>query len=122
MLNGTIKEFKVIRAKWLRGSDSELLDENGKMCCLGFVCSQLGISKELLQDKDNPYEIKLLLPYLTDYYHSMIVDSSLSKEAIQINDDVNISDSIRESKLIKLFKQYGLSIKFEGYYDTYHSF
>ena len=46
MLNGAIKEFKVIRAKWLRGSDSELLDENGKMCCLGFVCSQLGISKE----------------------------------------------------------------------------
>lgn len=113
MLSGAIKEFKINRVKWLRGSVSELIDDNGNMCCLGFICNQLGIDKSLMLNKDNPYEIKVLLPYITEKYHSLIVDSELSKKAIQINDDPNLFELERESKLTRLFKTYNLNLKFE---------
>lgn len=114
MLNGVIKEFKVNRNKWLRGSTSELIDDNGNMCCLGFICNQLGIPKASMKDKDNPYEIKVLLPYLTEMYHSLIVDSDLAKKAVQFNDDSNLFESEREAQLIKLFKKHNLTLKFES--------
>lgn len=84
-----------------------------RMCCLGFVCNQLGIPKEDLLNKRTPAVVgnKWNIPYLLDPngYHL-----ELSRYAMNVNDDSSITASEREIWLKKLFNEYNLDIKFIG--------
>lgn len=127
--------FTVDRSKWLNSHtflehESVLYAKKGKqemMCCLGFVCNQLGIPKkdlidwghpDGLADKwDIPYLLKSTTTNFTEVGKKIIwSDSELASDAIDINDDESISLKEKERKLKLLFNQHGLNIKFVGKY------
>lgn len=124
--------FIVDRALWKNshtfpGTSSELLTqtEDGlqTMCCLGFVCNQLGIPKQDLLYRSTPLclEGRWTIPYLIMEKRSKMgedywTDSELSDDAIQINDDNSIAPKDKEKKLKELFAKHNLGIKFIGKY------
>ena len=96
----TLKEqkthFVIDRSKWRNGVNginskgqgiTKLLNEEGYMCCLGMVCSQLNISDDKLLRKSHPIDLLQDVPYLTGYVSDEIGDTDLAFEAITINDN-----------------------------------
>lgn len=116
------REFVVRRSKWLRGLSSRetwLLDDAGRMCCLGFVAEQCGVATSALLHVDapvcvTPSESRKLEPALLkscgdgDSRHT-----ALTCDAIGINDDPSLSDPRREAKLAALFAKHGYRLRFE---------
>ena len=104
--------FKIKRSSWCRGSNqSALLRADDKMCCLGFVCKQLGISEKLLRDRSYPNELHANAP--AELVASDGYDNALSISAAYINDDATLSDSEREKALLSLFEKHGHELVFE---------
>jgi hypothetical protein len=116
-----ITEYTVERETWLRGkgpamANSGLL-KNGKRCCLGFVCAQLGIPDDVMKYVGMPYglprELRDPIPELRlfagDTHYG---NGAFAYGAAQINDDPCITDEEREEKLIALFAEQGLTLKF----------
>jgi hypothetical protein len=139
-------EFVVDRAKWLNSAvqfvtqcgvpyhvDGTLLHQpSGKMCCLGFVCQQLGIPEERLDGTDMPAQLVNDYP---DIDEKSLIDaaftrltgnrdgeqwnnSPLSIQAANINDDSQLSVAQKEQHLIELFVQNGHTLRFEGEFPT----
>jgi len=115
-----IQTFIVDTAKWKHSHSftnyiTQLYDKDGKqemICCLGFVCNQLGIPKKDLKHCLNPTNLssKWDIPYLlksVDYH------SELTREAILINDNYKIPVADKKRRLKKLFNSYDLDIKFK---------
>lgn len=119
------KQFTVKRSKWLRGEGlvhSYLLrEEDGKMCCVGFLTKECGFT-----DKD--ILCKQALDQLLDEIRNREADSEectdltalgrlehfiSSKGIYDRNDDESIMDSSREKRLIKSFKAFGITLTFE---------
>lgn len=117
------KEFVVKRSKWLRGpqpSDgvSMLLNDEGLMCCLGFVSEQCGVPRKELLHRRSPADltdgyapIRDLL--LDGHEHDWDRNSDLAARAIAINDGWLASEEVRESELIRLFAENGYTLRFE---------
>jgi hypothetical protein len=105
--------MKVIvdRTKWLRGQygqyDSYLLREHdGKMCCLGFRCEQLGVSRDDLKGKEMPESVEEWLPE-DDW-----TIAGAGKVA-EVNDSRAFDgDAEREAQLIELFAAQGDELVF----------
>lgn len=95
-----------------------LLNKEGFMCCLGQICIQLGISKNRLSSQIQPDDLNIDIPYLTErrLHDSNVCNSQLTIEAMNINDNPNLSDSERELALINLFDHHGHTIEFIGQY------
>jgi hypothetical protein len=117
--------FTIDRSKWKNRrtfTDSNLLtclyskDEKGRvqMCCLGFVCNQLGIPKRDLDKKRVPNNLcdDWDIPYLLNGR----INTTLAMDAISINDSSRSSSSKKEVLLKKLFNSYNLDLKFVGEY------
>lgn len=129
-------EFVVDRSKWRSGGVigapyvtgkgiTLLLNSEGFQCCLGFVCEQLGIERERLRgqtfpmdlkvEKDHPVQVLLLerksLPYSLDSDYC-----TLENHAANVNDDTTLTRKQREKKLIRLFRDFGHTLKFVGEY------
>lgn len=109
------------------GAMGKLLPTEGKMCCLGFACLALGVSKEQLLDKSTPEDLDCKLEGLTEErssyhnnveerssYHNNVeyVNSDFSNEAVEINDDGDISDKEREAALTTLARSSKFDFKF----------
>lgn len=122
------KVFTVNRKKWLRGEldvITVLLDSYGSRCCLGFVMKQLGYSDRSMLDVHTPMTVlnreerskkkdsKKNRRLLCEQKDGLYKDSLLAQEAIDINDDVFLSEEERESALIELFDSHGCTIQFE---------
>lgn len=111
--------FVVKRNNWARGGvngTSRLLNRFNNMCCLGFVCNQLGIPKRDLKGVGSPLYLsdKWDIPYLiNDYKNNAFGYDFLSYPAMNINDNPVISDKEREKKLKRLFNKHNLDIVFE---------
>lgn len=119
-------KFTVDRSKWARGDNgpaggsSYLLDEYGKMCCLGFCMRQLGEPEQAIFLKPMPADLSKQISGFVDlridhddappfFYNWWWV-----KEAAEINDNPFISDLEREVKLAELFAQNGHELEFYG--------
>lgn len=123
----------VNRDKWANPSfnngDSALLNSRGNMCCLGFALLQCGVPEDGLSDIGTPEGISLSLFYSLDPATQELVthfarvgeredgspdliDTELSNEAVNINDDGTIDLDEREQRLIELFKKFGHTIEF----------
>lgn len=125
-------KFTIDRSKWLRGLGSErftyLRTPEGNMCCLGFVCIQLGVhpadilnhripisvvdpggSHGLSGEPPEPMVGVLLRPGFPKW-----AQTDLTREAVDINDDDTISNHERERHLRYLFKKHGHTIVFKG--------
>jgi hypothetical protein len=115
-----IQTFIVDTAKWKHSHsfpthDTQLYDKDGKqemMCCLGFVCNQLGIPKKDLKHRAHPYTLSAewTIPYLLK---NNGFGSALTTKAIGINDDKMVSVADKKRRLKKLFNSYDLDIKFK---------
>jgi hypothetical protein len=109
--------FTIKRSKWLRGQSetwSALLRIDGMQCCVGQMCSQLGISDdELLGESiieslvESPDDIereeKRLNPLVRirdDDDGPRVVEQDWINECYSINDMLSISDAEREQLLI----------------------
>lgn len=103
-----MKVLTIERSKWIRGDafDTALLNDNGKMCCLGFDAIACGLPAALIDGRGNPDGIDdRALENFPDYLKSrrFIADdfgitrqSAIVDRAIKHNDDNDIDDEARE--------------------------
>lgn len=108
-------KFIVDRAKWYRGQgelESKLCRTDGKMCCIGFVGEQSGISKVDLLNVASIQSCKISTHRRWPRW--MVNDIESVHKAYLTNDDLEISDDIREAKLKEIFAAEGDEIEFVG--------
>lgn len=112
-----MKQFTINRKKWLRGEGSEysslLRTEDGKMCCLGFLGLACGGTKKQIESCDSPagtygpkWPSALLHP-------DTGLDSTTCEELMKVNDNEDLTDTERESRLKKIFKEIGIKVVFK---------
>lgn len=125
-------KFTIDRSRWISGrpesvppsenttgiGETSLLNEHGFMCCLGFVCRQLGSHSTDIYERGAPDYVNLeaqdlLVPILLDDKGNV---TRLTSSAVVINDDTGLTPAEREQQLIALFKEHGHEITFEGKY------
>jgi hypothetical protein len=118
-------KVKINRKKWLRGGKngegnaitSKLRNCNGEKCCLGFVCTTLGIKSTRLTGIFEPQDLRSrkIIPGLTkkgffggedDY-----INTRPCRTAININDG-DMPDEKREIKLKKIANKMGYNFEF----------
>ncbi len=118
-----------------------LLNDKGYMCCLGFATRQFSdIKDHHITCTANPawavmyasriqggsyitdrkgWE-KFIIPHLTKFVSmkECVVNTSLSDQAIKINDSVGLTSDEREKKLKALFSKFHIDLTFEGEYNS----
>ena len=84
------------------------------MCCIGQVCSQLGVPDEKLLNKTCARHIFTTgnSPLTNPVSDDTNTDHDWVRLAYKINDDVDIADSFRERKLKSLAANHGHSFEF----------
>ena len=122
------KDYLIIdRAKWRAGGNpilnpnytgegsTQLLNDQGYMCCLGFRCHQMGIPKKLLLNVGMP--LGLYNSYdIPDLINELGRNSEFAVQAVRINDDSSLSPEEREKAITKHFKKIGVIVEFKGRY------
>lgn len=117
--------FTVSKRKWLRDRTADkrkpkyyiypggqLLDTDGKMCCLGFCAIQLGAPKTSLLGMGMPYSLKKAYPVISKLVIGKVESTQLSIQAADINDDDSTTSDEKITKLTTLFKKFGHEIIF----------
>lgn len=107
-------DFVITLEDWGRGDVYLLLEGSGKMCCLGFVSLQCGVSKRRIQNEGEPEDVKGKTP---DLFKTILLtaegqNNQFTRDAIAINDDEHITDRQRMRRLQMLAKQHGHSFTF----------
>jgi hypothetical protein len=110
-------EFTIERSKWSfgKGKDTKILRENGLKDCLGFFLLASGFKEEHLLNVDEPLDLTKNHEWLTkliEWSGGTCFQSLVCIDIIQINDHKALEDSVRESKLIKLFESIGVKLTF----------
>jgi len=112
-------EFTVKRSRWGHGDEKGFLlrGYDNKMCCLGFVCRQVGLKRNQILDKIMPDE---LIPVLRDKLIGALTfkrgqdvkDYRWLNEAARINDSQTYTPKETERKLKSIFSKNGHTLKF----------
>ena len=122
------KDYLIIdRAKWRTGRSSEqnktgkgetnLLNEQGYMCCLGFRCHQMGVPKKMLLYRGSPQTIALKYDLdIPDLVDDFCRDTKFTDRAIDINDDEDTCIKDREKLITEHFATIGVTVEFKGKY------
>jgi hypothetical protein len=119
-----MQQLTIDRSKWRTGGDdlndkygdTELLNSEGFMCCLGFFCLQIEnrTTNEIL-NIGNPFGLNNNIRG-----SNLIGDDGLNRpwvsHAITINDDGVLSNETREEEIHGLFKNHGFDVKFINEY------
>lgn len=131
-------KFTVVRDWWDRGPNSqgELLADDGKMCCLGFLAESIGADDSDIANVATPQdcpEVKWPDGLLTPLDKGPLDDDALDDESvalsvvcaeiIQMNDAPigykDITDEpTREAELKKLFANIGIEVEFVDFGET----
>lgn len=136
----TLNRLVVNRNRWRTGEgegdyatglgDTQLLNYDGYMCCLGFACLQAGVPKQEVLDKSSPGDVidgkaedKVIIPKFSknSKNNGNTLDTALSNAAIRINDDTFSTPEEKEKKLKSLFGKHGIDLVFTGNYYTDYS-
>ena len=118
------KDYLIInRAKWRTGEggetqtgkgDTQLLNKQGYMCCLGFRCQQMGVPRKLLLEEGTPGCIRGWdIPDLIDDDGN---NTEFSQTAMELNDAQDMSRITRERKIKDHFETIGVTVEFIGDY------
>lgn len=122
-----MRELIIDRAKWFRGKGayhSRLLTSDGKMCCLGFECMARGYTEQQIKDVDAPTRLAFKHPDLAsnidwlvikgadDSWRFGFVHTPVCKELMEVNDNRELSDEARESRITELFNMSGVTVQF----------
>ncbi len=128
-----MQQLIIDRKKWRTGGDSvelrrlkgptSLYNDMGYSCCLGFYCRKIGgIRNNVLLDVGSPDNLnikdftKIELLVSRDSRDEVYSDSVFSQEAIDINDDPDLSNEERESAIIEHFKKVDIEVIFKNKY------
>jgi hypothetical protein len=110
----TRHSFVVKRSEWLRGSrESFLLREDGKKCCVGFLCLSLGASAVEICDRTQVEEDTPIAKRFIRNFRFSASNTNWAGDVYIANDRADLDDSARETKLTELFKQRGIAVTFE---------
>lgn len=117
-----MQELVIDRQKWRTGQEgphktgdgpTQLLNEEGFMCCLGFECLRLGLTEDNILQIGEPQEVDEAYYDNIDY---MLTGARFQKdwvtEAININDSVTMVLAEKEEAIIKLFANQGVNVTF----------
>ena len=116
-----MKEFVIDRAKWLiaKPHDSCLLNNEGKMCCLGFLAKALGADSGDIRDQKCPEYVVSFVDwpeFLLVERGNEIIDSPTAGTLMKINDDKKEPKARREKRIAKIFAENGWNVTFVGEY------
>ena len=116
--------FTIDRKFWLRGVRDSVLRQSRtkKMCCLGQVSKQCGVSERRMIEiytpkglfiwaKNVPSSMSFLISK-SRLYKGIATNSKFSKKAMSINDNLKTTDAQKEKALKELFKAEGYGLKF----------
>lgn len=118
------QKFVIDRNRWRSGhngsiktgeGNTQLLNREGYMCCLGFISQQCGVPDDKLLGSEWPSETDVTF-FLTYERSGELFDKQLVNNAVSINDDENIPIEIKEQQLIALFAAAGYELEFIGDY------
>lgn len=133
-----MNQLIIDRAKWRTGNfgrnrtgvgNTQLLNDDGYMCCLGFYCLQAGIPSENIMGVTQPDDILNVRKFYNKYedMELLLVDREFADDsmlitdfttiAMSINDDDNITSEKREDLLIHHFASVEVDVIFEGEYS-----
>lgn len=137
------KKFVIDRSKWRSGSmgehaigkgNTEMLNEQGYMCCLGQICKQLEVQDHLLLGVLTPAstarlgnmkaqleEIGLVQTKVTSEKTSDVINSEICSKMIDINDRTEYSLDTREKMLIGAGDLLNFDIEFVGEAVSFHN-
>jgi transcription elongation factor Elf1 len=123
-------EVVINRATWRTGGnsnkrtgkgDTRLLNDEGYMCCLGFISScylktKKKNSKKTILNAYEPQCLNCLIPELNNKMdeYDQFFDTQLSDRAMKINDDIKLKPETKEKKIKELFKNSMYKLKFVG--------
>lgn len=102
---------------------TQLLNDEGFMCCLGQISLQLGIESSKLKNQDSPTNVSekfgIRIPILTykrrdDAEELYWRSTRLALCAIKINDQYHQPIEDKKAQLKELFQKHNLFIKFVG--------
>lgn len=126
-------DVTVERSKWYRGQGDEqsrLLvtvhddsEQNGKMCCLGFVCLAAGLTPDDIANRPFPAEVRNQLPIVRQFPQVLepllyvagdlqAANSTHCNDIGSVNDSEDMPDTEREATLTKLGKEVGINFTF----------
>ena len=126
-----MKQLIIDRSKWRTGGSAydethgytQLLNEKGNMCCLGFYCLQIGgIHKKDIYENAQPDELNSAAIIHNDEMLHLVVDeehlmnSYFTSRAIVINDDEELTNEEREIFIQEHFKQIDVEVVFTNDY------
>ena len=120
-----MRTLVIKRSKWARGilnGYSALLNDKGNMCCLGFDARACGFGPKFLKDAGTPEDMDFKnktravekAPHLLMFsdMDGHVEDTVFVRQAMETNDDVDISESAREQELYELFHHEGIVVEF----------
>lgn len=110
-------KFTIHRSKWLRGeggAKSRLLrPEDGKMCCVGQICLQLGVPEEKIRDQGSVYSAGVGDVFIKAGFPDGNVRSDpVLQPLYAINDYEGMHPTDREKKLIDAVSEMGHELAF----------
>lgn len=110
------------RSKWLRGNDSVLLDDDGRMCAIGFLCDRLKIphdefrlhaAPDTIVRKNKKYGKRLNHFKVIECVSGAASVTDVANQVMSSNDSrIFSNEEERESRLTGLFKEIGIELKF----------
>ncbi len=122
-----MKEYTIDRSKWVCGGKRfskklglpKMLNEEGRMCCLGQICKAEGASKGELYNSGCPWTAYY------DNYAKCVPDwmfnnamrmshSSVADKMMRVNDNPDLNQKERENKLKELALKVDVKLKFTG--------
>ena len=112
--------FVINRAKWLRPTkanprpESQLLDAEGKMCCVGIFLRACKMPKKVLLHHGVAADLTMPLPKRGRFLLEEPYNSELAHRLYQTNDRVGISAKTREFKIKSLFARANVAVTFVG--------
>jgi len=123
------KTFIIDRSKWRAGGlyaanancigrgNTEMLNVEGFMCCLGQIADQCGVAKKHLLCASSPEIVRMEL----EFHNSKVpakfkfLLGKIGDDAIHINDNDKESATAKQRRLKKLFNRHNISLKFVGH-------
>lgn len=110
--------FTIDRSKWRKGT---MLDDDGRMCAMGFVAEAIGIPKTHFKHSGrpniyNPEDRKKWgeAGFLKCNGSNIPVLIGVVDKVIRTNDNSKIDTKTREKKLKEIFSEVGIKLKFKG--------
>ena len=128
------KTVVIDRATWRFGGDvsmtgdsidakfgeTELLNDKGYRCCLGFACQQLySLTDKKIFNRPEPLNALTRFKWERTVFSKAVRDNdfrTFENLAIDLNDDVTLTREKREAHLTSLFADVGVKLSFTGQY------